>query len=64
MKKVTQKQVAQYKRLQRVDWHDQAWHDAMAALPHAAISYAIDCDGWTDNKYIAEAATKYLNWEQ
>lgn len=62
MKKVTQAQVKRYKQMVKIQLRGSDWFEEFDKLPVTAISYALYNwrSRWANNKFIADAATKYL----
>ena len=40
--KITQKMVAEVKRMNKVEWHDRAWHDFMRQKENVIINHVIN----------------------
>jgi hypothetical protein len=63
MKKITLKFIAEVKRSNKKNWHDQEWHDFQGSVEVWAVNYAINDVGLLgDNDDIKKSAIDYLTW--
>ena len=65
--KITRKDIIDYRRIAKQEWHDQKWHDTMNSPKFLAINYAIGymaCDKNRDRSYsaISEIAEKFMSY--
>jgi len=49
--KITQKMVAEVKRMNKVEWHDRAWHDFMRKKETVIINHVINWHSSSGDPY-------------